>query len=519
MATKVLAIALCRVSSLEQLKNHSLSHQKDNVLKAAETLGATIPPDGLWEGQVSSKKGVNFNRKDLLEMVDYCKKHPAVKYLIVQEVDRFMRSPDEQTYWYVRFKHEFGVQVYFADNPELNEDTHDASLLRYLDGWRAGGSNEERMKKSINGQSAALKEGRYPFSPKPGYRRGYERGVQEIHPVRGPALKAVLTDIAEKRVTPSEGLVNLNNSGFMTGHAPYKMDKFRQIVTDPFYAGIVEIDKQVKVRNENGLHEPLITKTQHLELVRIMSNKRKSQSGPKKAGNPKYPLNTIVECTSCIGEANGKIVGFDHSNGRPNGPRYEKYRCRACGRYWTRESLHNSMLELMHGIRLTSDGVGDLMEALDKVWAQEASQAEQETTRIKHKLSIVRQAIQQQVEAAIDPSNADIKVDILQAIDRKKAEVLELEEQLTTLQATANDDKQRFLHFAFDFVKNMGTNILTIDREDKERCKQIVFPGGLYVDANGKVYTTEMSPLYRLATNKKGTEVPSDSHLVRVRGL
>ena len=96
---RILAIALCRVSSLEQLLNNSLKNQKSNVFKAADTLGATIPADGVWEGQVSSKKGVNFKRKDLLEMFDYCKKHPSVKYLIVQEVDRFMRSPEEQAYW------------------------------------------------------------------------------------------------------------------------------------------------------------------------------------------------------------------------------------------------------------------------------------------------------------------------------------------------------------------------------------------------------------------------------------
>ena len=103
MARQHLAIALCRVSSLEQLKNNSLATQKGNVLRTAEELGVTIPSDGIWEGQVSSKKGVNYNRKDLLEMFAYCKKHTLVKFLIVQEVDRFMRSPDEQTYWYVRF--------------------------------------------------------------------------------------------------------------------------------------------------------------------------------------------------------------------------------------------------------------------------------------------------------------------------------------------------------------------------------------------------------------------------------
>lgn len=343
MAKQVLAIALCRVSSLEQLQNNSLKNQKDVVIKTAEVLDAKIPNDGVWAGQVSSKVGVNFNRKDLKEMFEYCKAYPSVRYLIVSEVDRFMRSPDEQTYWYVKFWYEVKVRVWFADKPELNEDTHEASLLRYLDGWRAGGSNKERITKSINGQTAALQEGRYPFAPKPGYKKGYRSGIQEIHEVRGPILRDVLVRIASHLITPSQGLVELNKSKFAEGHALYKLDKFRKILTDPFYAGIVEVDKQVKVRNENGLHERLITKEQHDELVEIMNNKQKNQSGPRKNGNPKYPVSNLVICARCIAEGNGRFVGLDLHNGKNRARIYEKYRCRACKRYLTKEELHTQV--------------------------------------------------------------------------------------------------------------------------------------------------------------------------------
>lgn len=48
------------------------------------------------------------------------------------------------------------------------------------------------------------------------------------------------------------------------------------------------------------------------------------------------------------------------------------------------------------------------------------------------------------------------------------------------------------------------------------RCKQVVFPAGFHIDANNNVYTPEISPLYRLATKKKDTEVSENSHLVRL---
>lgn len=519
MPKQLLAIALCRVSSLEQLESNSLSHQKDNVLKAADELGVIIPDDGIWSGHVSSKKGVNYDRKDLREMLEYCRKHPNVRYLIVQEVDRFMRSPDEQVYFQVKFMNEVGVKIWYADKPELNKDDIYAGLMRYMEGFRAAGSNDERQRKSINGQTKALEEGRFPFSPKPGYKRGSEVGVQEPHEVRGPILKATLLDIVLKRLTPTQALIEFNKSDFMTGHSPYKMDKFRKIVTDPFYAGIVEIDKQVKVRNENGLHEPLITKEQHLELIRIMDDKKKNQTGPRKNGNPEFPCNNIVHCELCIDKSNGRYVGYNHGNGKNPALVYAKYRCRGCSRYLTRHELHPKIEQQFKNNPLNKDGVNDLIEALEIVWKQKEGQAEQEAVRISHRIKSINETISSQAIAAIDPSNAPIKEEILANILKKKQEVADLENELSKLQGKSEDDKKLFLKFAFDFVENMGGRFLEISPENRLRCKQIVFPAGFYLDAQNKVYTPEISYLIRLAGKKKDAEAPDNSHLVRVAGV
>ncbi|HVC36517.1 MAG TPA: recombinase family protein [Candidatus Dormibacteraeota bacterium] len=522
MPKQILAVALCRVSSIEQLESNSLDHQKGNVLKAAKELSAIIPDDAVWEGAVSSKKGVNFNRKDLKEIYEYCKSHAAVRYVIVQEVDRFMRSPDEQTYFYVKFWYELRVRIWFADKPELNEDTHVASLLRYMEGWRAAGSNEERQNKSINGQTAALKEGRYPFAPKPGYKHGYEKGIQEIHTVRGPALRTVLIRLASKIVTPSQALIELNNSKFMVGHSPYRMDKFRNIVTDPFYAGIVEINKQVHVRNEHGLHEPLITKAQHLELIKIMDNKKKAQSGPHKNGNPKYPISNLATCDKCLEKTNCRYVGFDHGNGKSNSKLiYEKYRCRACGRYMTRNELHSKVEGQFKDNPITSEAQDELIKALKIVWKQREGQAEQETIRIKHVISNLRRSINDQVEAATDPDNVAIKQEILDAIDRKKQNIVDLENKLEDLNNSTNDDWERFLRYAYSYIEDIGAKFLdeSTSQENRLRCKQIVFPAGFHVDERNKVYTPEKSLLITLLPTKKDALAPDFSHLVRVRGL
>lgn len=512
------ALALCRVSTAEQLENNSLNRQREAVLGAAQELGVTIPENGWWSGNVSSKRGTNLNRKDLNEIIARCKKDKSIKYLIVDEPDRFMRSIDEAAYFEVKFRR-LNVTVWYASDPDLNKGDLAAKLLKFTKYLSAEGSNEERQRKSIAGQVKALQEGRFPFAPKPGYKRGYQRGIHEVHEIRGPILKIILTKIASGLITSSQGLKELNQSNFMKDHSPYKMDKFRKIVTDPFYAGIVEINKQVKFRNENGLHEPLITKAQHEKLLKIMNSKEKNQKGPRKNGNPKYPLNNIAYCKSCTNERNGRFVGFDHTNGKPNSKVYERYRCRACNKALTRQFLHEMVEKQFRSNPISPDGYEALIKALEIVWKRNQAQAEQDIRRLRHKIDTLNVSIDNHAEAITKPSNASIEDRLRASIERKEQEITEIEDHISKLNDREDYDREKFMRFAFSFVEGMGDKFLSISPENRSRCKQMMFPAGFWVDENKKVYTPEVSILITLATNKKDTEVPSISHLVRVRGL
>src|SRR5581483_1533507 len=141
---KKLAIAACRVSTPEQRLSGSLNRQETSVLSTATELDVEIPKDGWWSGNVSSKAGTNTKRKDLKQMLEYCKKHRNVKYLIVDETDRFMRSVDELFYFEVCFR-EIGVKVWYASEPELNTDDLTAKLLKAVSVFKAEGSNVERQ--------------------------------------------------------------------------------------------------------------------------------------------------------------------------------------------------------------------------------------------------------------------------------------------------------------------------------------------------------------------------------------
>ena len=517
MSNKALAIASCRVSTPEQLTNNSLTRQHANVLKAAEELD--VPIVRYWSGSMSSKHGTNLKRKDILEMVEFCKHNKQVKYLIVDEPDRFMRSIKEGNYFEVVFE-QLGVKVWYASDPVLNGEDLVAKLLKFSKYFSAEGSNEERQRKSINGQVTALKNGKYPFSPKPGYMRGDIAGIQVVHPERGPALKEVLIKISEQLVTPTEGLIELNKSSYNMSRAPIKMDKFRKIATDAFYSGVIEIKKQVNFRNENGLHEPLITMDQHNKIVAVFANKNKNQLGPRKNGNPKYPMNSIISHDVCLSVDNkGKFVGFDHGNGKNKILKYEKYRCRSCGFILTREEMHSKIVEQFEKNRLTPEAIKALGNALEAVWKTKEAQASQDSSLIRHKMTIIAKDIEVRTLAAIEPSNVSIKQDILNNIEKMKHQLDEMELEISSLSYKIDTDKEVFMKFAFDFIKKMGDNFLTISPDDRKKCKQILFPAGFYIDSQKNVYTPEISTLIRLGSKKKDTEVSEKSLLVRVRRL
>lgn len=425
MTKQILAITNCRVSSPEQELNGSLKRQSEAVDEAANKLGATIVKR--WSGSVSSKRGTNIDRPDIKEMIAYCKQNKQVKYLIVDEPDRFMRSIDEAAFFEVTFK-QLGVTVWYASDPDLNKGDLAAKLLKFTKYLSAEGSNDERIHKSVSGQTTALKSGRYPFSPKPGYMKGMHTGVPEVHPVRGPALRNVLIGIAEHRVNPTQGLIELNKSNYTQERVPLKMDKFRKIATDPFYAGITEINKQVKVRNEAAIHNPLITQAQHKELLRVFTDKKKNQNGPRKNGNTEYPLNTITTHDTCLELKNkGKFVGFQHSNGKNSNLVYKKYRCRSCKLYVKRDELHSKVAQLFADNPISDDGMRSFSEALETVWKRNDAQAKQDSIRTSRQIDALRQDINNRVMDAIDPSNRTIKSEILANIEKMKADVSEYE--------------------------------------------------------------------------------------------
>ena len=524
------AITNCRVSSDEQLKNNSLNTQQRNVIRAAGKLGATIPKDGQWSGSRSSKRGKNIKRSDLLEMYEYCKKHKKVKYLIVSEPDRFMRSIEEAMYWEARFRYELGVKVWYANDDDLNTDDMQAKMMKFVKYFTAEGSNEERQRKSVDGQISALVEGRYPYIPKLGYMKGDKPGIHKLAPEIGETMRTILNRLADGVTDLSTSLVEFNESDYVKSgkHCRYKLDHWRHIVVDPYYAGIVEMHKQVDMRNEHGLHEAIITKEQHMRIVDIVNSKKKTQPGPRKNGNPNFPLSTIALCEDCTKEEEkagktgrhnqGKYVGYEHGNGHTQ-KRYYRYRCRRCKRSFTRDELHGEVTDYLNHLDFSSAGRKELENMLSRVWKREEENIYNQKVNIQKTINSLEKMKDESLNKLITISNPTVSAEIEKSIEHRVEQIQNLKDKLYEIENNSGKDKANFVEFALELADHWGIHFFNLTPDETKKCKDLLFPNGFLVKPSGKVYTTQISPLYRLRESKKESKDSTFDYMVIREGL
>ena len=516
---KIEAIALCRVSSVEQLKNNSLNTQDKKVRELARDYNAEIV--NVWSHQVSSKRGKNVNRRDLREMMEFCDKHKKIKYLFISEPDRLMRETDAAIWTEVEFRRR-GVEIIFSD-PFLNGGDMQSRLQRFLRYYAAEGSNEERIRKSINGHEAALREGRYTFQPPIGYKRGKTKGVHEIDPETGPVLRQALIAMSDGRQTVKEAMnwYNENCPPIRDGkHTKMRMDKWTKYIANPYYAGIVVMNKQVKARNENGQHKALITKEQHEKILGILSHRKKLHKGPIKGGNKRFPLNRILLCEDCISKNKKpfKFTGYDNKNGKTD-KLYSRYFCRGCNKSLSRDEVHRQIRELFYRLDFTDIGRKKVINALSVVWSKEEEGLKLQLSLYRQDLTKLEERKQKLLDQIVETNDQYLKEDLNSYLEKTRDSIHKLEGKIEAVEKNLASGRSDFLDFALEYIDNMGEHFFELPLEEVGVCKNILFPSGFWVGPDKIIYTPEISPLYRERTTKMGSLNPENCPMVGDEGL
>jgi site-specific DNA recombinase len=509
------SIALCRVSTVKQrLEGNSLEAQEVRVYNAAAYLNTEIVK--IWSLNTSSKKGVNRKRKDLIEMLAYCKQHKSVKYLIVDEVDRFMRSIGEY-YWFKEEFKQLNVEIRFASKPHLSGNDQVAVFDEMIDIYRAESSNIERITKTTEKMQARIVAGYYPGVPKQAYRQTATPGLHEPREPQWSMLKVAFKEVLSQEYDLHEVLKRLNAKGYRTTRGSnLDMERFKTILLDPFYAGIVQMSNWPK--NPQGLHKAMILPEEHNRIKEILSDKKKIAH---KQFNQKYMLSNLMGCTECLQDEAAKyprIVGFTHNNGKQGERRkfYEKYRCRACGKENHRKLVHDGLNQILQPLQLAPQKQEEFIKALRQVWEQEHQDNARYTQTLQGRLDELKGNKNSLVLSIATGKTGE--EDGSAALTGLKTSIKVVSDEIDAAQEIGQDFVD-FVEFTMDSIKNMQDEWWQLDQKHLGWCKQLLFPEGFSVSREGKVHTPIISEFYRLATMKKGSEEPSFSDMVTPAGF
>jgi len=494
------AIALCRVSTKSQMLDGNLEPQEERIIRAAATLNVNITK--WWKLAVSSRKGKNLERKDIIEMFEFCKSNKSVKYLIVDEVDRFMRSISEYYYWKVRFQN-IDVQLRHANRPDADPAEDRAVFDELIDIYRAESSNNERITKTPVKMMEKIRLGFYPSNPHTGYKTTDIAGLHEPDEPNWSAMRDTFKEMISGELTVTEGLKKVTERGLRTrnygpksvGGKTIDMFRWKELMTDPYYCGVVKM-KDWPVINEDGQHVKMITKEDHVRLVELAHNKGKRFIVDR--NNPTFLMSNEINCFECLelNRTHPRLVGYKHNNGRDGKllKFYNRYRCRECSRNIRQETLHSEVDIVLEPFKLTDTELRDLKLRLkklcrnyEKVQIQQSIEAERVLQRLKAKKGELVQALS---------SNPDLSKDIKEQIAHTKQQIAEAEVYCITTKSYDPDFNQ-FIDYSLDFINNSLTNWWSLDKVVMRKGKDLIFPSGFSLKKDKKVYPQEISPIYR----------------------
>ncbi len=494
---RVKAIALCRVSTVKQgVEGSSLEAQETRVYDAASLFNAEIVR--FWSITQSSRKGKNYQRKDLMEMLAFAKADKKIKYIIVDEPDRFMRDLEMYYHWKVKFREEAGSKLVYAKKPHLAEDTSMvATMEEMIDVFRGEAANLERIMKTTSNMQARVASGYYPSNPKAGYKRTEVRGLHSPKEPEWSMLRSGFSQVLEG-IPIKDVVAGINASGYKrksgrgldAGH-------FKVMLQDPYYAGIIQMSDW-KI-NPKGLHKAMITPEQHESLKLIAKG---AVYRHRKQFNPDFPLSKIMTCKECseAGAEHPLLVGYDHNNGKAGDKRkyYKRYRCRACNRNMLREDLHKQLSDTLLDLKLSETRIKDFLAALRQVWEQEQALSYNTAESLKNRLGTLEHEKKDVILRQVRHQLADDRADI--AIEALEEEIAAIKEQLDSI-STVEKDFIEFVEFAICTVEGFRQKFWELDQEHQRWCKQLLFPEGFSVTHEKKVYTPKISDFYRLNKN------------------
>ncbi|WP_073193257.1 recombinase family protein [Psychroflexus salarius] len=351
-------ILYVRVSTDEQAdKGFSLRDQEEKLKAYCKTNHLSVLK--VYREDYSAK---TFERPEMKKLIAYCKQHQElVDELLFVKWDRFSRNTSE-SYNTINLFTSLGIRPNAIEQPlDLSIPEQGLMLAVYLSVPEV--ENMRRSQNVIAGMRRALKEGRYVGSPPKGYFMGRDSSNRPVLTPNKDAkyiqkgFEMMLTNVYNQK----DVYRALKAEGFETSSTA-----FYGILRNSLYCGWVHI-KAYKDEPEDyieGIHEPLITKSDFDKVQSILKGRRRQSSKPQLKVNSSFPLRGFVLCPKC-----DKVLTASTSKGRSK--RYSYYHCStSCGVRLKKEDVHAWFESYLKSISLDENAYQLLSELIEKEFKQ-----------------------------------------------------------------------------------------------------------------------------------------------------
>lgn len=284
------------------------------------------------------------------------------------------------------------------------------------------------------------------------------------------------------------------------------MFRWKRLLTDPYYAGIISLNGWGVEGEAVGLHDAMITEDEHKVLVRLVAQKGKRFNITQ--FNPDFILNNNVECAECLrlGKRECRIVGYYQRKGKKEvSPyAYKRYRCRECNLGVRQEDIHEQLKQELGKLMLSDRQLERLRAHLIRIWKSYEKENLERVIIAQGRLRNLQTKKSELI--ALMASTPSLKNDIIPELDElnKLLEAADVELKNTM---DYEKDLDEFIGFSLKYLENLKNEFWELkSKQDVRIYKQLFFPGGILITQDRKVYIPEISPVYLYENEKQPPE-------------
>ena len=511
-ASEKQAVIYCRVSSTKQTtRGDGLASQETRCREYAKYRGHSVVK--VFKDDMS---GSVVGRPGMKDMLAYLRAHRKSQLVvIIDDISRLARGLEA----HLRLRADIGSAGGILESPsiEFKEDS-DSQLVEHL---LASVSQHQRQKngeQTLNRMHSRVLNGYWVFQAPWGYTYGRAPNGGKML-VRSEPLATIIQEAFHAFASGRLASIGEVKRFFeshpefpRTRHNVVLHERVRQILTQPIFAGYIEVPRW-KVSRRKGQHEALVDlETFERVQERLLGKPR----APARVDlNEDFPLRGFIACDDC-----GHALTANWSKGEFRS--YPYYLCRqpGCvskGKSIARDKVENAFVELLRSLTPARE-LFDLASAVFRdVWDGQRARSGERKTVLKRELADIEKKVTALVDRIVESESQTVAAALERRLEELENRKLILSENIAKCGAPIRDYDQTF-RTAMAFLASPW-NLWKSDRlEDKRATLKLTFSGNLRYSRQEGFRTPQTSLPFKVLGNLStlGREMAHPTRFERV---